>query len=241
MHLLSAFATTARLGLAAEAVPDKASELAAIPPLLARLGAEDGLKGAIVSIDPIATNAEVARAIAGQGADWLLAVKANEPGLRAEVEAAFGAAPAGTLDTHVDLGKGHGRIEQRRTAVLRDTDRLGGARRFPAEPRLPGAACLVRAETRVERRARGSRGRSAPSPPPATPAGPSRSPEPRSAPRTPRASPHPRRVRPCQTLRTGGRNVGQPAQSLKGQTPWARRLAYSLAVALSRANGIKSG
>ena len=81
LHLVSAFATTARLVLAVEAGPDKAGELAAIPPLLERRGAEGGLKGALVSIDAIATNAGIARAIAGQGADWLLAVKANQPTL----------------------------------------------------------------------------------------------------------------------------------------------------------------
>jgi predicted transposase YbfD/YdcC len=150
LHLVSAFATTARLVLAQEAVPDKANELAAIPPLLERLGAEDGLKGALVSIDAIATNAEVAGAITGQGADYLLAVKANQPTLRAEVEAAF--AGAGELETHADLDKGHGRIEERRMTVLRDTDWLDGARRFPGELRLPGVACLLRAESRVESR-----------------------------------------------------------------------------------------
>jgi predicted transposase YbfD/YdcC len=149
LHLVSAFATTARLVLAQEAVPDKANELAAIPPLLERLGAEKGLKGALVSIDAIATNAAVAEAITGQGADYLLAVKANQPTLRAEVEAAF--AEAGSrVETRVDLDKGHGRIEERRMAVLREVDWLGGERRFPGELRLPGTACLLKAETRVE-------------------------------------------------------------------------------------------
>jgi predicted transposase YbfD/YdcC len=148
LHLVSAFATTARLVLAQEAVPDKGSELAAIPPLLERLGAQDGLKGALVSIDAIATNPAFAQAIADQGADWLLAVKANQPTLRAEVEAAFAAAGGG--ETRVDLDKGHGRIEERRTSVLRETDWLEGERRFPGEMRLPGVACLLRAETRVE-------------------------------------------------------------------------------------------
>jgi predicted transposase YbfD/YdcC len=138
LHLVSAFATTARLVLAQEAVPDKANELAAIPPLLARLGAENGLKGALVSIDAIATNGAIAQAITEQGADYLLAVKANQPTLRAEVEAAFAEAPA--LDTCVTLDKGHGRIEERRAAVLRETDWLAGARRFPGELRLPGAS-----------------------------------------------------------------------------------------------------
>jgi predicted transposase YbfD/YdcC len=148
LHLVSAFATTARLVLAQEAVPDKANELAAIPPLLERLGAEDGLKGALVSIDAIATNADIAQAITAQRADWLLAVKANQPSLRAEVEAAF--AEAARLETSIDLDKGHGRIEERRMAVLREIDWLDGTRRFPGELRLPGAACLLRAETRVE-------------------------------------------------------------------------------------------
>ena len=153
LHLVSAFATTARLVLAQEAVPDKGSELAAIPPLLDRLGAGDGLKGALVSIDAVATNADVARAITAHGADWLLAVKANQPTLRAEVEAAFAEAgdrKGDRLETHADLDKGHGRIEERRTTVLRETGWLAGARRFPGELRLPGAACLVRAEARVE-------------------------------------------------------------------------------------------
>lgn len=129
-------------------MPDKASELAAIPPLLERLGVGDGLKGALVSIDAVATNAAIAEAILNQGADYLLAVKANQPTLRAEVKAAFAAAEV--LDTHLDLDKGHGRVEQRRTSVLRETGWLQGTRRFPGELRLPRVACLVRADTRVE-------------------------------------------------------------------------------------------
>ena len=150
LHLVSAFATTARLVLAQEAVPDKASELAAIPLLLERLGAEEGLKGALVSIDAIATNADIARAITDQGAHWLLAVKANQPTLRAELKAAFAEAEA-RVETHTDLNKGHGRIEERRMTVLCETDWLDSPRRFPGELRLPGAACLLKAETRVER------------------------------------------------------------------------------------------
>ena len=154
LHLVSAFATTRRLVLAQQAVPDKANELAAIPLLLQQLGAEDGLKGALVSIDAIATNATIAAAITAQGADYLLAVKANQPTLRTEVEAAFtataAAAPDGALETCVSLDKGHGRIEERRMAVLREVDWMRGERRFPGELRLPAIACLLRAETRVE-------------------------------------------------------------------------------------------
>lgn len=111
-------------------------------------------EGALVSIDAIATNATIAAAITAEGADYLLAVKANQPTLRTGVEAALtataAAAPDGALETCVSLDKGHGRIEERRMAVLREVDRMRGERRFPGELRLPGIACLLRAETRVE-------------------------------------------------------------------------------------------
>lgn len=147
IHMVSAFATTARLVLAQEAVPDKASELAAIPVLLERLGADGGLAGALVSIDAIATNPTVAGAIRATGADYLLAVKANQPTLRAEVEAAFAEADPATLERRVDADKGHGRVEERRVAVLREVDWLSGDRRFPGEMRLPDVASIVRVET----------------------------------------------------------------------------------------------
>lgn len=54
LHLVSAFATTARLVLGQEAVSDKSNETTAIPVLVERLAANGGLKGATVSIDAIA-------------------------------------------------------------------------------------------------------------------------------------------------------------------------------------------
>jgi predicted transposase YbfD/YdcC len=149
IHLVSAFATTSRLVLGQEAVPDKANELTAIPELLGRLGADGGLEGALVSIDAIATNATIASTIRAEGADYLLAVKANQPTLRAEIEACFADAVPATLDTDVETDKGHGRIEERRASVLREVGWLAGARRFPGELRLPDAASIIRVETRV--------------------------------------------------------------------------------------------
>lgn len=134
LHTVSAFATTARLVLGQEAVPDKASETTVIPILLERLSQGDGLKGAIRKA----------------GADDLLAVKANQPNLLADVESLFAHAPAGLLDTAVDFNKGHGRIEERRVDVVREVDWLDGGRRFPGEMRLPDAACLVRVRSRTE-------------------------------------------------------------------------------------------
>jgi predicted transposase YbfD/YdcC len=154
IHLVSAFATTSRLVLGQEAVADKANELTAIPALLARLAADDGLRDALVSIDAIATNGTIAAAIKDAGANYLLAVKANQPTLQAEIEACFGAAEPGTMSTHTEHDKGHGRIEQRTVSVIREVDWLSGDRRFPGELRLPGAACIIRVHARIQRGAK---------------------------------------------------------------------------------------
>lgn len=150
LHLVSAFATTARLVLGQEAVADKSNETTAIPVLLERLGRDDGLRGALVSIDAIATNAAIATAIRNAGADYLLAVKANQPTIRSEIEAYFAEAPASCLDTCQDLDKAHGRIEQRTVTVSRETDWLTGTRRFPGEMRLPAVASIVRVAAKAE-------------------------------------------------------------------------------------------
>jgi len=150
LHLVSAFATTARLVLGQEAVSDKSNETTAIPVLLERLAANDGLKGATVSIDAIACNATIATAITEAGANYLLAVKSNQPTLRAEIEAYFASAPAEVLDTATDWDKGHGRIEERQVTVSREADWLGGDRRFPGELRLPGVATIIKVRSRTE-------------------------------------------------------------------------------------------
>ncbi len=151
LHLVSAFATTSRLVLGQEAVADKSSETTAIPLLLERLAADDGLKGALVSIDAIATNATIATAIQDAGADYLLAVKANQPTLRTEIERYFDDAPATSLDSFSDLDKAHGRIEERTVTVSRETSWLSGGegRRFPGELRLPDATTIIRVRSRT--------------------------------------------------------------------------------------------
>ena len=136
--------------LGQEAVADTSNETTAIPLLLERLGEDGGLKGAIVTIDAIATNAKIASDIRAEGADYLLAVKANQPTLRAEVEAYFTDAPYGALDSCTELDKAHGRIEERAVTVSREVDWLAGDRRFPGELRLPDATTIVKVRSRTE-------------------------------------------------------------------------------------------
>jgi predicted transposase YbfD/YdcC len=150
LHLVSAFATNARLVLGQEAVADRSCEIEAIPALLDKLAEARSLGGALVTIDAVACNPKIAGKIVEHGADYLLAVKANQPGLRAEVERFFADVPPEALDVDADLDKGHGRIEDRRVFVSREIDWLNGQRRFPGEHRFPAVAAVAKIETRTE-------------------------------------------------------------------------------------------
>jgi predicted transposase YbfD/YdcC len=149
LHLVSAFATTARLVLGQEAVAEKSGETAAIPVLLDRLAAAGGIAGALISIDAIATNAAIANAILENGADYLLAVKANQATIAKEIERYFADAPEDQLASVRDADKGHGRIEERTVTVSGETAWLAGGRRFPGEFRLPAVKTVLRVAART--------------------------------------------------------------------------------------------
>ena len=150
LHLVSAFATRERLVLGQEAVAAKSNEIEAIPALLDKLADAGALKGALVTIDAIACNPKIADKIKQCGADYLLAVKANQTHLLGEIERFFADAPAERIELDTDLDKGHGRIEDRRVFVSRDVDWLVGQRRFPGEHRFPHIAAVAKVETRTE-------------------------------------------------------------------------------------------
>jgi predicted transposase YbfD/YdcC len=150
LHLVSAFATRERLVLGQEAVAAKSNEIEAIPLLLDKLAQAGSLAGALVTIDAIACNPRIASKITDHGADYLLAVKANQSGLLGEIERFFADAAPEALECDVDVDKGHGRIEDRRVFVSRQVDWLQGDRRFPGEHRFPGLVTIAKVETRTE-------------------------------------------------------------------------------------------
>ena len=149
LHLVSAFATRERLVLGQEAVAQGSCEQDTIPLLLERLAAAGSLNGAVVTIDAIACNGKNAAAILAAGADYVLAVKANQPGLMSEIERFFADTPAERLDVDVEADKGHGRVEERRTVVATDIDWLAGDRRYPGEYRFPKLAAVAMVEAVV--------------------------------------------------------------------------------------------
>ena len=114
LHLVSAFATGAGLVLGQRATAEKSNEKTAIPELLSVLA----LQGCIVTIDAMGTQASIAQAIRNRGADYVLAVKDNQPTLADSIRdffAQFQAAPDKTPHTTTQtVEKDHGRIEVRR-------------------------------------------------------------------------------------------------------------------------------
>lgn len=147
LHLVSAFATTSQLVLGQEAVDEKSNEITAIPALLERID----LDGALVSIDAMGCNATIAQAILDAKADYLLAVKDNQPTLHADIKSYFETAPANEVDRCQTLGKDHGRLEIRNHRVSRVVDWIATERSYPGAPRFPQPATIAMVESRIER------------------------------------------------------------------------------------------
>lgn len=115
LHLVSAFAAEARLVLGQQACAEKSNEITAIPVLLESLM----IQGAIVTIDAMGTHVPIAQAIRDRGAEYVLAVKDNQPLLAGSIadfftiglQAKWHNTPHDYFET---IEKDHGRIEIRR-------------------------------------------------------------------------------------------------------------------------------
>jgi predicted transposase YbfD/YdcC len=147
LHLVSAFATNSRLVLGQEAVYEKSNEITAIPALIERLD----LKGALVSIDAMGCQVAIAQSILDARADYLLAVKDNQPTLHAEIESYFATAPAAEVEKTETIDKEHGRFEVRKVSVSRWVDWYAAERSYPGAPRFPQLTAIAIVESRIER------------------------------------------------------------------------------------------
>jgi len=121
IHMVSAFAARQRLVLGQVKVAEKSNEIVAIPKLLDMLAIE----GAIVTIDAMGCQRDIAQKIVDKKADYVIALKGNQGTLRDDVEQfveeqkATGFAETKiSQDTTVDGD--HGRIETRTTTVIHD-------------------------------------------------------------------------------------------------------------------------
>ncbi len=89
VHMVSAWAAENRVVLGQCKVESKSNEITAIPELLKLLA----IKGARVTIDAMGCPKAIATQVTEQGADYLLAVKENQPTLREDVRRTFAEAP----------------------------------------------------------------------------------------------------------------------------------------------------
>jgi predicted transposase YbfD/YdcC len=123
IHMVSAWASANRLVLGQRKVDEKSNEITAIPELLAVLA----IAGCVVTIDAMGCQREIAAAIVEKGADYVLALKDNQPSLFEDVQWLFEQAESVQFqDTEHDVArsvdKGHGRLEIRRCWTLSGTE-----------------------------------------------------------------------------------------------------------------------
>ena len=93
------------------------------------------IKNCLVSIDAMGCQTEIAKTIIEQGADYVLALKANQGNLYEDVTQLFKGSVAHENNNvenqfHTTLEKGHGRIEIRRYSVMGNTEYLSGAEKW---------------------------------------------------------------------------------------------------------------
>src|SRR5207244_3206723 len=150
LHTLSAYATNARLTLAQLSVPEKTNEITAIPDLLDQLAETKQLKGALVSIDAMGCQVEIADKIVAHKADYLLALRGNQPTLETDVKDYFGTAPADELVGKTTVEKGHGRIETRTYTASSTVDWIASERSYPGQPRFQNIKTIVKVLARAE-------------------------------------------------------------------------------------------
>lgn len=146
IHMVSAFAARQRLVLGQVKTAEKSNEIVAIPALLDMLAIE----GAIVTIDAMGCQREIAARIIGKKADYLLALKGNQGTLSEDVELFAAEQKANdfkdtTISTHESIDGDHGRIETRRTTVFHGIGWLQERHNWPGLK----AVAMVESERRI--------------------------------------------------------------------------------------------
>jgi len=150
LHTLSAYATSARLILAQLSVPEKTNEITAIPDLLDELAEAGQLEGALVTIDAMGCQVEIADKIVAHKADYVLALKGNQPTLEADTKDYFDTAPAAEIKVKTTVEKGHGRIETRTYTASGNVDWIASDRSYPGQPRFTTIKTLIKVHSRTE-------------------------------------------------------------------------------------------
>ncbi len=132
IHMVSAFAARQRIVLGQVKVNEKSNEIIAIPALLDMMSIE----GAVVTIDAMGCQRDIASKIIEKKADYILALKGNQGTLREDVELFADEQKAlnykdTTISTHQTVDGDHGRIETRNYTVIHDVGWLQEPHQWP--------------------------------------------------------------------------------------------------------------
>ena len=114
IHIVSAYAEKNRICLGQIQTSEKSNEITAIPELIDLLY----LKDAVVSIDAMGCQKQIADVIRSKKADYLLAVKNNQKSLYEEIENLF--LITKPTSEHVCCDIDHGRSEVRKCQLIND-------------------------------------------------------------------------------------------------------------------------
>ena len=147
LHLVSAWASAHGLALGQVATEEKSNEITAIPALLDRID----VQGAVVTIDAMGCQKDIAQKIVDAQGDYVLAVKDNQPKLYGALEEVFSDERQGELlkrphRKHQTCEKEHGRREERYYVLAKIP------RHFPLKNAWPGAKAIGMAVRLTENR-----------------------------------------------------------------------------------------
>lgn len=123
IHMVNAWAVGHGLVLGQVKTEAKSNEITAIPELLKILD----VKGAVVTIDAMGCQKEIAKQIVDQGADYVFSLKGNQGNLHKDVRLLFEDAKKDGFkdlphDSFTTVDGDHGRIETRRCTTVADVD-----------------------------------------------------------------------------------------------------------------------
>lgn len=112
LYIVNAWVSENRICIGQQRVEDKSNEIEAIPTLLKEIDLTD----ALISIDAIGCQKEIAKQIKEQGGHYLLAVKKNQKELYEDISCAFMANKAFSIDEEWEYARG--RFETRTCSIL---------------------------------------------------------------------------------------------------------------------------
>jgi predicted transposase YbfD/YdcC len=140
IHVVSAFAARQRLVMGQIAVAEKSNEIVAIPALLDMMAIE----GAVVTIDAMGCQRNIARKIIDKKADYIIALKGNQGTLHDDVkllavEQKTNGFKDVAISRHETVDGDHGRIETRSYTVFHDIEWLQERHDWPG---LKGVAMV---------------------------------------------------------------------------------------------------